>query len=57
MKEIQTILEIRTEITEAEAAQETLTRMIEKVNTNELLHSTLEISITLIMIKMKMNPK
>ena len=57
MKEIQIILEIGTEMTEAEAAQETLTRIIEKVNTNEPLHSTLEMSITLIMIKMKMNPK
>src|SRR5437868_12115296 len=57
VKEIQTILEIGTEITEAEAAQETLTRMIEKVNTNELLHPTLEMLITLIMIKMKMNTK
>ena len=57
IKEIQTILEIGTEITEAKATQETLTRMIEKVNTNKPLHSTLEISITLIMIKMKMNPK
>ena len=57
MKEIQTILEIGTEMIEAEATQETLTRMIEKVNTNELLHPTLEMSITLIMIKMKMNSK
>ena len=57
VKEIQTILEIGTEMTEAEATQETLTRMIEKVNTNEPLHSTLEMSITLIMIKIKMNPK
>src|SRR5207253_2973195 len=57
VKEIQTILEIRTEMTEAEATQETLTNLIEKVNTNEPLHPTLEMSITLIMIKMKMNPK
>ena len=57
VKEIQTILEIGTEMTEAEAAQETLTRLIEKVNTNEPLHPTLEMSITLIMIKMKMNLK
>ena len=57
VKEIQTILEIGTEMTEAEAAQETLTRIIERVNTNEPLHPTLEMSITLIMIKMKMNPK
>ena len=57
VKEIQTILEIGTEITEAEANQETLTNLIEKVNTNEPLHPTLEMSITLIMIKMKMNPK
>ena len=57
VKEIQTILEIGTEMTEAEATQETLTNLIEKVNTNEPLHPTLEMSITLIMIKMKMNPK
>ncbi len=57
VKEIQAILEIGTEMTEAEAAQETLTRMIERVNTNEPLHPTLEMSITLIMIKMKMNLK
>ena len=57
VKEIQTILENRTEMTEAEATQETLTNLIEKVNTNEPLHPTLEILITLIMIKMKMNPK
>ena len=57
MKEIQTILEIGTEMTEVEAAQETLTRMIGRVNTNEPLHPTLEISITLIMIKMKINSK
>jgi len=57
VKEIQIILEIRTEMTEAEAAQETLTRLIKKVNTNEPLHPTLEMSITLIMIKMKINLK
>ena len=57
VKEIQAILEIGTEMTEAEAAQETLTRLIEKVNTNEPLHPTLEMLIILIMIKMKMNPK
>jgi len=57
VKEIQIILEIGTEMTEAEAAQETLTRLIEKVNINEPLHPTLEMSITLTMIKMKMNPK
>ena len=57
VKEIQTILEIGTEITEAEANQETLTNLIEKVNTNEPLHPTLEMSITLIIIKMKINSK
>ena len=57
VKEIQIILEIGTEMTEAEAAQETLTKLIEKVNTNEPLHPTLEISITLTMIKIKINPK
>src|SRR5207237_5056762 len=44
MKEIQTILEIETEMTEAEATQETLANLIEKVNTNESLHPTLEMS-------------
>ena len=44
-------------MTEAEAIQETLTKLIEKVNTNKPPYSTLEILTTLIMIKMKMNPK
>ena len=57
MKEPQTITEIGIEMREAEAAQETTTRLIEKVNTNEYHHLTLEMSTILIMIKMKMNSK
>jgi len=57
MKEPQTITEIRIEMREAEATQETATRLIEKVNTNEHHHPTLEMSTILTMIKMRMNPK
>ena len=57
MKEPQIITEVGIEMRESEAAQKTATRLIEKVNTNEHHHPTLEMSTILTMIKMKMNPK
>ena len=50
MKELQ-IIEIRIRTKEAEVTQETLTRQIEKVNTNEPPHLTSEMLITLTIMK------